>query len=811
MSPRIAIKSSILGGSAIALALAIGVPVARADTLIGRTFSSLSLNTTSGVSLELESPTSGTTIYTVQGVGSATVVTRSDGTIEVTASTLPETLIAASGDTLVIGGSTGGGSISIGGGTVTTGGGGITAGGGTVVTGGGTGGGSGTIIAGGGGTAGSGGTGTSGASGGATSGTGSVTVDGSTGIGGTITTGGGTITTGGGVTGSGGGMPNLTLSPVRTGTQTLSTPGTGTSLSVGDGTVATVITITAAQTLSTDARVRPNARLTLNDRLTVPQMSVETGGTLAGTGRIVGNVTSAGTVAPGNSIGTLTVEGNNTFEASNVLQAEINGNGTADKLVVTGTQTVAGTLEIVPEAGAAYTAGTRYTLIEANAVTGAFSAVRVTDPDKRLGRLVVRPSVTSDRVYATLGAPFADTTTTSQTAAVGRALDAAYVPALAPLVTALDGLSTADRRQALNSLQPARHAAAATVATDVRRLAVGAVGDRLAARRMGAEPVTAARPAQLAMAGDATASLDDGRLSAQARPVTADGSGAGVWAQVLAGTWRQGTSEGRDGYRSRAWGVVGGYDRTLDGAVLGGQLTVGGFLGVVRTRVRHDSPAFGLAGGEDEANQGIAGLYAGWAEDGGWFADVTATGSRQWIDGARTAALGPTTSQRLTYDRDGRAFGLALTGGRTLSFGALSVTPSSTLSWQRQSDRAFTETGGSAALAVDGTTRTSTAAEAGVRFAWTVVDEPDRRIAPTARIAVGRGFGDRGADVTARFAAGGGSFTVEGGETGATTVRAGVGLEASFAPNVAITADLGTERSDDRRGLLGLLRVRYGW
>lgn len=782
MSPRTRLGRFLLGHTGIVVALALCPPAVRADTLVGRTFQSLTLNTPTGSTLQVESTGTGSAVYTIGSEGSATILTRSDGTLEVTASTLPASLIMADGNRLVIGGTSGGGTISVGSGTISTGGGTITAGGGTVVTGGGT-----------------------------TSSGGGIVIPGS----GTTASGGGTIASGGGLVVVGG-TPAITAIPsdgrlVTSGRLELDGTLAVPRIVVGGTTTATVVTIPRFTSVLQLVRVGPNGTLQVSDVLQVPTVEIVDGARLAGAGRIVGDVVSSGTVAPGNSIGTLTVEGDGVFAPTSVFQAEINGNGSADKLVVTGTQTLGGTLEIVPETGAAYAVGTRYTLIEANRVTGAFSALRVTDPAGLLRGLVVRPSVTADGVYATLGTPFATDAGTAQTAAVARTLDATYVSGLVTLVTALDGLSAADRRQALNSLQPARHAAAATVATDVRRLATGAVGERLAARRAEVEPAIAARPAQLAMAPSGEATLADGRLSAQAPLVATVEPATGVWAQVLGGTWRQGGGDGRDGYRSRAWGFVGGYDRKLDADVLGGRLTVGGFLGVVRTRIRHDSPAFGLAGGEDEANQGLAGLYAGWAEDGGWFADLTATGSRQWTDGTRTAALGPAATQRLSYDRGGRAFGFALTGGRSLSFGAVSVTPSSTLSWQRQADRAFTETGGSAALSVDGSARTSTAAEAGVRFAWTVLEEPDRRIAPTARIAVSRGFGDRGADVTARFAAGGGAFTVDGGETGATTVRAGIGLEAAFAPNVAITADLGTERSDDRRGILGLLRVRYGW
>jgi hypothetical protein len=84
------------------------------------------------------------------------------------------------------------------------------------------------------------------------------------------------------------------------------------------------------------------------------------GGLLIGSGTIKANVTNAGTVAPGDTFGTLTIQGNYTQTATGVLLIQIGGANAYGELVVTGTATLNGTLEVsfldnyVPAAGTSF-------------------------------------------------------------------------------------------------------------------------------------------------------------------------------------------------------------------------------------------------------------------------------------------------------------------------------------------------------------------------------------------------------------------------------------------------------------------------
>jgi len=100
--------------------------------------------------------------------------------------------------------------------------------------------------------------------------------------------------------------------------------------------------------------------------------TVEAGGVLGGGGTLTGDVTNAGTVAPGHSIDHLTLDGDFTQEADGTLEIEI-GDGVADRLTVTGTADLAGTLRVVPYG---YTAGGNYTVLEAGSISGAFDSLQ---------------------------------------------------------------------------------------------------------------------------------------------------------------------------------------------------------------------------------------------------------------------------------------------------------------------------------------------------------------------------------------------------------------------------------------------------
>jgi len=112
---------------------------------------------------------------------------------------------------------------------------------------------------------------------------------------------------------------------------------------------------------------------------TTTGVDVSTGGLLTGTGTVGGVVSNTGgDVAPGASAGLLTVDGDYTQGASGTLQIEIGGttSGTEyDKLVVTGTAFLAGTLDISLIGGFEPQMGNNFEILTAATVSGTFDTV----------------------------------------------------------------------------------------------------------------------------------------------------------------------------------------------------------------------------------------------------------------------------------------------------------------------------------------------------------------------------------------------------------------------------------------------------
>ncbi len=129
---------------------------------------------------------------------------------------------------------------------------------------------------------------------------------------------------------------------------------TGTSTYTGATTVN-------AGTLSVNGSIATSSSVTVNN-----------GGTLGGTGTLPTTViNSGGTLSPGNSVGTIQVNGNLTLNNGAITRIEVLG-ATIDRINVTGTATLGGTVVFVPTGGT-YTFNSPYTFIQAGTLTGTFA------------------------------------------------------------------------------------------------------------------------------------------------------------------------------------------------------------------------------------------------------------------------------------------------------------------------------------------------------------------------------------------------------------------------------------------------------
>jgi hypothetical protein len=100
------------------------------------------------------------------------------------------------------------------------------------------------------------------------------------------------------------------------------------------------------------------------------------GGVLKGTGTVQGNVINAAEVDPGDSPGTLSITGDYTQTSAGVLNVEIGGTsaGSFDQLTVSGTATLAGTLNVQNVNGFVANPGNAFPILTFGARNGDFAA-----------------------------------------------------------------------------------------------------------------------------------------------------------------------------------------------------------------------------------------------------------------------------------------------------------------------------------------------------------------------------------------------------------------------------------------------------
>lgn len=150
----------------------------------------------------------------------------------------------------------------------------------------------------------------------------------------------------------------------------------------GLGGSASVTTQAGATTLTgtnsyTGATLVNGGTLVVNGAITASSgLTVAAGATIGGSGQLP-SLTVNGTLSPGSSPGTLTVNGNLTLGAGSVYVAEVQG-AVSDRINVSGTAALAGTLRIVP-LGGAYLFSTPYTLLSAQGGrNGSFGTIDTT-------------------------------------------------------------------------------------------------------------------------------------------------------------------------------------------------------------------------------------------------------------------------------------------------------------------------------------------------------------------------------------------------------------------------------------------------
>ena len=485
-------------------------------------------------------------------------------------------------------------------------------------------------------------------------------------------------------------------------------------------------------------------------------LTVGAAGTVGGSGTLPATIVD-GTVAPNNPGGFLTVNTSFTQNPGSAYAAIVSAGGQSDQIKVNGTASLAGTVSVLPRAGA-YGNGKTFTLLTATAVSGRYAGVT---SSYTFLRATLNYDATDVFVTLTPGG-FAQAATTPSQVAVANVLDGNVAAASGDFLTVIDAFSLMTPAQAsagLQAISGQNYAGFSSLGVQTSQLfmnffALQAGGAQTTGGGGGGSRQALAEACDVAC--DAT---DTPRWSAWGGPVGGVGTIAG--------------SAAAPGQNFNIGGFAAGIDRRFDGGVLFG-VTAG------YTAANQYTQTMPGTGSANTVQLGFYGEYG----VGNFYVDALAgyahssnqmTRPISLLGLAPRTAIGKTTTEQF--------FGQFEAGYKIALEGPLDrfVTPFARLQGSTASQAGFTESGAdSLDLTVAGQTtnslRTVLGAQAGASFdlGWR------NQLGLVLRLGWSHEYADTARPVNASFAGAPASpFTVAGAQ--APRDGAIVGLSANTA------------------------------
>ena len=245
------------------------------------------------------------------------------------------------------------------------------------------------------------------------------------------------------------------------------------TLTVGSFTDACASTTTVAPTGTLNASeyvlVTDNSTLINNGLIVTPSLTIDQGSTLMGSGTLSltgGNLTVNGTFAPGNSPGTFFVSGGNLLMgASSVWDQQIYSASVYDRVVVTGSAILNGTMNIATDGVTQLQFGQKYNFLTASGgISGAFSSIVA--PEGFRGRLLLSGDNTQANILIA-PASYTQLAANRNQSNVATALNS-FIPYTSGdqqvVSTSLDSLTASEYNQAFNAIMPTFYQQIATIA-----------------------------------------------------------------------------------------------------------------------------------------------------------------------------------------------------------------------------------------------------------------------------------------------------------------------------------------------------------
>lgn len=480
--------------------------------------------------------------------------------------------------------------------------------------------------------------------------------------------------------------------------------------------------------------------------------SIHPGALLGGNGTVGGNLANAGNLSPGLSPGIINVTGNYSQAATGTLVIEIASALSFDKLVVTGSALLDGTLQLTTLDGF-NPVGHSYTfLTAAGGVSGQFSQLTGNAAVTNSAAIEAVVAYSSKAVtFSFVSLPFASFALTPNQVAVAQAAQAS--PAL---TSAFNAVPTAGQfPAALNAASPQGY----EIWSDLAFARSTTIANRLA--------------------------RDDRTMPGQ--------DNFYIETSRHRGRSRGDLDVGATRFTSTA-GLVGG-DRIVGSS---DNLSVGALVGYSRT-----SSGLGSAGSHTTVKEKTLGLRAAWKQ-GPWYSHAAFAYSFDDYKSTRAISL-PGTSAVATSDTDGRQWVAGIDVGRRMAYRKAMVSPFAGLIVSGWKADGFTESGAGAFNA--------TVAEQSARSLRSQLGLEGRmdlklgslQLQPHFRAAWLHEFGNDARMMRSAF--GPIAFEVETRDPQRDSALVNVGLDFVLSPRALIYADYSTEAGSGNTRVLGEWRL----
>ncbi len=537
-------------------------------------------------------------------------------------------------------------------------------------------------------------------------------------------------------------------------------------------------------------------------------LTVGAGGILGGNSTLPSvTVANGGTISPGNSIGTITINGNLTLSAGSTTVMEIQG-ATADRINVSGTAALAGTLRLVPLAGP-YAFRTNYTLISAQGGhSGSFATV---DTQGSFGPAIrtnvtytgtdVLLSLDPNAILSVVGATPLSRNALGVAAAFDRAVaggadPSAYFNLYNTQASALPG--------ALNSLSGEVHTSANTMAVQASGQFLGMMLDPFANGRDGML-VSAAEAGLSAAAFSASRSAVELPSGKGPRPVLREApKNYRVWGAVAGGSARLDGDAAAGSARNK----------TSDGHVAVGvdvAILPGTIAGIAVSGGQSDA-TLGNGMGSATADVYQAGLY-GMTRFGAFSLGASGAYSSLQVETKRAVPVLGVNSVKGSYRAESWS-GRLEAAWAAATFAGVTLSPIAAIQAQSVRTPGFTETNGftGAAFGVTslGRSNSTVRSELGAKLGIDTV-LAGAQVNLYAKAAWAHYYVRDAGFSAGLVGLSGASFVTEGAKPARDAALLSVGADVKLSSQMSLGARLDSELSSSARSYAGSLRLRYAF